>query len=282
MKLLRYGPPGQERPGLLDAKGIIRALSDHVPDVTGAVLSPDQLAQLAALDPESLPAIEGSVRLGPPVGGIGKMMCIGLNYRDHAAETGSALPDFPMLFMKATSAIIGANDQVILPRGSTTTDWEVELAVVIGQAAKYVSKEDALSYVAGYTIANDVSERTFQKKMSGQFTKGKSCDTFGPLGPWLVTADEIPDPQNLKITLDLDGERMQDGHTSDMIFTVAEIISHLSQCFTLHPGDVLITGTPAGVGAGIKPEPRFLTPGDVMLLQIEGLGEARQEVAQDL
>ncbi len=239
------------------------------------------LDKLRALDPSSLPAVEGNPRLGPCVGGIGKFMCIGLNYSDHAAETGAAIPEHPILFMKANSAVVGPNDDVSMPRGSTSTDWEVELGVVIGTAAKYVSKEDALDYVAGYCVINDVSERHFQTQLTGQWTKGKSCDTFGPTGPWLVTRDEVPDVQNLAMWLDVNGKRMQSGNTNTMIFTVAEIIEHLSGLMTLHPGDVISTGTPPGVGMGIKPQPVYLKKGDVMELSIEGLGQQRQDVTED-
>ena len=281
MKLVRYGEPGQEKPGLIDAAGTLRDLSAHVADITGAVLSDAELDKLRAIDPASLPAVPGEPRFGPCVGAIGKMCCIGLNYSDHAAETGAKLPEHPILFMKATSAIIGPNDTVVMPRGSETCDWEIELGVVIGTKAKYVSEADALSHVAGYCIVNDVSERTYQAKMSGQWTKGKSCDTFGPTGPWLVTRDEVPDPQNLSMALDVSGQRRQTGNTSTMIFSVAQIIAHLSTLFTLHPGDVIATGTPPGVGLGIKPEPVFLKAGDVMEVAIEGLGKQRQPVVAD-
>ncbi len=281
MKLLRYGPIGAEKPALLDSAGMLRDLSDHVDDITGDCLDDTSLAKLRALDPSSLPIVEGEQRIGACVGDIGKFLCIGLNYSDHAAETGADIPKHPILFFKANSAIVGAYDDVVMPRGSTQTDWEVELGVVIGKAAKYVSKEDALDYVAGYCIVNDVSERHFQTNLTGQWTKGKSCDTFGPTGPWLVTRDEVEDPQNLAMSLDVNGKRMQTGTTSTMIFTVAEIIEHLSQLFTLHPGDVITTGTPPGVGLGIKPEPVFLKKGDVMELSIEGLGQQRQSVDQD-
>ena len=280
MKLVRYGEIGSEKPGMLDADGKIRDLSAHINDVNGANLSPAALDKLRNIDPASLPAVDGSPRLGACVGNIGKFMCIGLNYSDHAAETGSPIPEHPILFMKATSAVVGANDTVMLPRNSTDTDWEVELGAVIGTACKYVSEEEALDYVAGYFIANDVSERHFQAKLTGQWTKGKSCDTFGPIGPWLVTADEVPDPQNLDMSLDVNGKRMQTGNTSTMIFTVAQCISHLSQLMTLHPGDVISTGTPPGVGLGMKP-PVFLKSGDVMDVRIAGLGEQRQHVGQD-
>jgi 2-keto-4-pentenoate hydratase/2-oxohepta-3-ene-1,7-dioic acid hydratase in catechol pathway len=281
MKLLRYGPVGQEKPGMLDSNGDLRDLSGVVDDIAGAVLSDDGMAKLRAIDPATLPKVEGNPRLGPCVGEIGKFCCIGLNYSDHAAETGAAIPAHPILFMKANSAIVGPHDDVVMPRGSTNTDWEVELGVVIGKTAKYVSKEDALDYVAGYCVVNDVSERHFQTDLSGTWTKGKSCDTFGPTGPWLVTRDEVADPQNLAMSLDVNGKRMQTGNTSTMIFTVAEIIEHLSGLFTLHPGDVISTGTPPGVGMGIKPTPIYLKSGDVMALTIEGLGSQRQSVGQD-
>ena len=281
MKLVRFGALGAENPGILDADGQIRNLSGHVADINGAALSPAGLDAIRAVDLASLPVVSNEERLGACVGGIGKFMCIGLNYSDHAAETGSDIPEHPILFMKATSAVVGANDTVMLPRGSTHTDWEVELGVVIGKACKYVSVEDALDYVAGYFVSNDVSERHFQAKLTGQWTKGKSCDTFGPIGPWLVTADEIADPQNLDMSLDVNGKRMQTGNTSTMIFSVAECISHLSQLMTLQPGDVISTGTPPGVGMGIKPEPVYLREGDVMDVWIDGLGKQRQHVGQD-
>jgi 2-keto-4-pentenoate hydratase/2-oxohepta-3-ene-1,7-dioic acid hydratase in catechol pathway len=281
MKLVRFGALGAEKPGILDADGQIRNLSGHVADINGAALSPAGLNAIRAVDLASLPVVSNEERLGACVGGIGKFMCIGLNYSDHAAETGSDIPEHPILFMKATSAVVGANDTVMLPRGSTHTDWEVELGVVIGKACKYVSVEDALDYVAGYFVSNDVSERHFQAKLTGQWTKGKSCDTFGPIGPWLVTADEIADPQNLDMSLDVNGKRMQTGNTSTMIFSVAECISHLSQLMTLQPGDVISTGTPPGVGMGIKPEPVYLREGDVMDVWIDGLGKQRQQVGQD-
>ena len=281
MKLVRYGADGQEKPGMIDAYGTLRDLSAHVADFTGATLGDDNIAKLRALDPATLPAVEGNPRMGACVGDIGKFMCIGLNYADHAAETGADIPEHPILFMKANSAITGPNDDVVMPRGSTKTDWEVELGVVIGKAAKYVSEEEALDYVAGYCLCNDVSERHFQTSLTGQWTKGKSCDTFGPTGPWLVTRDEVEDPQKLDMWLDVNGKRMQTGNTKTMIFTVAQVISHLSQLFTLHPGDVISTGTPPGVGMGIKPEPVYLKDGDVMELSIQGLGVQRQNVRAD-
>ncbi|MDT2076054.1 MAG: fumarylacetoacetate hydrolase family protein [Planktomarina sp.] len=281
MKLVRYGANGSEKPGLLDDTGQLRDLSGHIADITGSTLDDASIAKLRAIDQTSLPIVVGDPRVGPCVGNIGKFLCIGLNYSDHAAETGAKIPEHPILFFKANSAIVGAYDDVVMPRGSEQTDWEVELGVVIGKTAKYVSKDDALSYVAGYCIVNDVSERHFQANLTGQWTKGKSCDTFGPTGPWMVTRDEVEDPQNLKMTLDVNGKRMQTGNTATMIFTVAEIIEHLSKLFTLHPGDVITTGTPPGVGLGIKPTPIFLKKGDVMELTIEGLGQQRQKVNQD-
>lgn len=281
MKLIRYGAVGAEKPGLLDDAGLLRDLSDHVSDINGDMLGDESIAKLRAIDPATLPVVEGEQRIGACVGNIGKFLCIGLNYSDHAAETGAAIPEHPILFFKANSAVVGAYDDVVMPRGSTHTDWEVELGVVIGKTAKYVSKEDALGHVAGYCIINDVSERHFQTNLTGQWTKGKSCDTFGPTGPWLVTRDEVEDVQNLDMVLDVNGKRMQTGNTSTMIFTIAEIIEHLSGLMTLHPGDVITTGTPPGVGMGIKPEPIYLKKGDTMELTIQGLGQQRQSVGQD-
>ena len=281
MKLLRYGKNGTEKPGLLDGAGQLRDLSAHVDDITGKTLGDTTLSKLSALNPADLPLVDSEQRLGACVGNIGKFLCIGLNYSDHAAETGAKIPKHPILFLKANSAIIGPNDDVVMPRGSEQTDWEVELGVVIGKEAKYVSKENALDYVAGYCIVNDVSERHFQANLTGQWTKGKSCDTYGPIGPWLVTRDEIKDPQNLAMSCDVNGKRMQSGNTATMIFTVAEIIEHLSQLFTLHPGDLISTGTPPGVGLAIKPKPVFLKKGDVMSLNIESLGNQLQKVNQD-
>ena len=281
MKLLRYGPLGAETPGVLDGDGNLRDLSAHVADITGAALSDAELNRIRKLDLASLPLVEGNPRIGPCVGNVGKFMCIGLNYSDHAAETGASIPEHPILFMKANSAIVGPNDNVILPRGSEKTDWEVELGVVIGTAAKYVDAASALDYVAGYCIINDVSERHFQTALSGNWTKGKSCDTFGPIGPYLVTRDEVADPQNLSMTCDVNGKRMQNGSTATMIFSVAEVIEHLSGLMTLHPGDVISTGTPPGVGMGIKPTPVYLKAGDVMDLSIDGLGSQRQTVRAD-
>ena len=281
MKLLRYGPLGQEKPGILDSAGAIRDLSGVINDVNSSTVDDATLAKLAALDLSTLPAISGSPRLGACVGNIGKMVCIGLNYSDHAAETGATPPPEPIIFMKSNSAIVGPNDDVRIPRTSVKTDWEIELGFVIGKTAKYVSETNALNHIAGYCIVNDVSERAFQAERSGQWTKGKSCDTFGPTGPWLVTRDEVPDPQNLKMTLDVNGKRYQDGSTKTMIFGVAHIVHYLSQFFTLHPGDVISTGTPPGVGLGVKPNPVFLKAGDEMHLAIDGLGEQHQKCVAD-
>ena len=277
MKILRYGPPGHEKPGLMDQNGRIRALSGTVGDIDAEAVGPDGLARLAALDPASLPLVEGTPRLGPPVSGIGKILAIGLNYTDHAAEIGLPIPDEPVLFTKAISALSGPNDPVVLPKGSRKADWEAELAFVVGTEARYVDESDALDYVAGYAVMNDVSERQFQLEQGGQWIKGKSADTFAPLGPWLVTRDEVPDPHALDIWLELNGERRQDGNTRTMIFTIAYLLSYLSRFLTLKPGDVVTTGTPPGVGLGYDP-PVFLRPGDVMELGIEGLGTQRQEV----
>ncbi|GGB03346.1 2-hydroxyhepta-2,4-diene-1,7-dioate isomerase [Brucella endophytica] len=281
MKLLRYGEAGQEKPGLLDAEGNIRDLSGHVGDIAGAVLAPEALAKLGEIDVQSLPLVSGNPRLGPCVAGTGKFICIGLNYADHAAESGMAVPPEPVIFMKATSAIVGPNDDLVIPRGSEKTDWEVELGIVIGKTAKYVSEEDALDYVAGYCTLHDVSERAFQVERSGQWTKGKSCDTFGPTGPWLVTKDEVADPQNLSMWLKVNGQTMQDGSTRTMVYGVRYLVSYLSQFMSLHPGDIISTGTPPGVGMGLKP-PRYLKAGDVVELGIEGLGQQRQNVKADI
>ncbi|HEX3599285.1 MAG TPA: fumarylacetoacetate hydrolase family protein [Lacipirellulaceae bacterium] len=280
MKLLRFGQPGKEQPGILDSAGNIRSLAGIIDDLAGDALSPASLDKLRSLDLSKLPLVDKSTRLGPPVAGTGKMMCIGLNYSEHAAETGAAIPKEPILFMKATSAIVGPNDDLRIPRGSTQTDWEAELGVIIGTKAKYVSEADALNFVAGYCVSHDVSERSFQKDRGGQWTKGKSCDTFGPLGPWLVTKDEIPDPQNLKIWCEVDGERRQNGSTATMIFSVKKLVSYLSEFFTLHPGDVISTGTPSGVGMGMKPS-AFLRPGQTIRLGLEGLGEQQQRIVAD-
>jgi 2-keto-4-pentenoate hydratase/2-oxohepta-3-ene-1,7-dioic acid hydratase in catechol pathway len=279
MKLLRFGSAGDEQPGLLDAAGQIRSLVGVVNDIAGETLSSASLGRLREIDPHELQLVSQPVRLGACVGRVGKMMCIGLNYAEHAAETGAQLPKEPVLFMKATSAISGPNDDIQIPRGSTQTDWEVELGVVIGEKAKYVSEDDALKYVAGYCVSNDVSERGFQKERGGQWTKGKSCDTFGPIGPWLVTKDEVPDPQNLSLWLEVDGKRRQDGSTRTMIFSVKKVVSYLSQFMTLHPGDIISTGTPSGVGMGCKP-PEFLGPGQTVRLSVEGLGEQQQRTVQ--
>ena len=277
MKLLRYGTQGIEKPGMMAADGTIRDLSGHIEDLTGAELSDASLARLRDIDVNSLPVVEGSARLGPCVGNVGKFVCIGLNYADHAAESGMALPEEPVIFFKATSAIMGPNDDVEIPRHSGKTDWEVELGVVIGKAAKYIPESEALDHVAGYCVINDLSERDFQLHRSGQWVKGKSADTFGPIGPWMVTRDEVPDPQNLAMYLEVNGHRYQDGSTKTMHFDVATIVSHLSQFMSLQPGDVISTGTPPGVGMGQKPE-TYLKPGDVIELEIEGLGKQRQNV----
>lgn len=281
MKLVRYGKAGQEKPGLIDDDGVLRDLSRKIGDVSGEFLSDKSLKMLRGLDIKRLKKVEGKQRLGPCVGNIGKFLCIGLNYSDHAAETGAKIPEHPILFFKANSAVIGPNDTVVMPRNSKSTDWEVELGVVIGRKAKYVAKKDAMKYVAGYCVINDVSERHFQANLTGQWTKGKSCDTFGPTGPWLVTRDEVKDPQNLDMYLNVNGKRRQTGNTSTMIFSVAEIIEHLSSLMTLHPGDVISTGTPPGVALGMKPKPKFLKVGDTMELGIEGLGVQKQKVKMD-
>jgi 2-keto-4-pentenoate hydratase/2-oxohepta-3-ene-1,7-dioic acid hydratase in catechol pathway len=277
MKLLRYGPVGQEKPGAVDRKGVLRDLSGHIADLSGAVLLPDALDKLRKLDLESLPAVEGSPRLGPCVAGVGKFVAIGLNYADHAAESGVEVPKEPVIFMKATSSICGPSDTVTIPRNSTKCDWEVELACVIGKPGKYIKEADALSHVAGYCVVNDVSERGFQLEGTGQWVKGKSADTFGPVGPWLVTPDEVPDPQSLHLWLEVNGHRYQDGNTKTMVFTVAHLVSYVSRFMSLQSGDIITTGTPPGVGLGQKP-PTYLKPGDVMTLGIEGLGEQRQHV----
>ncbi len=278
MKLLRYGPQGQEKPGLMDANGQIRDLSAHIADLGGTVLT--DLDALRAIDPKSLPLVQGNPRLGPCVSDTGKFVCIGLNYADHAAESGSKVPPEPIIFMKASSAICGPDDPILIPRGSVKTDWEVELGIVIGKPGKYIPEAEALSHIAGYCVINDVSERAFQTERSGQWTKGKSCDNFGPIGPWLVTPDEVPDPQNLPMWLKVNGEMMQNGSTATMVYGAAFLVAYLSQFFTLHPGDVISTGTPPGVGMGMKP-PRFLKAGDVVELGIEGLGKQRQLCLQD-
>ena len=277
MKLVRYGAIGQERPGLIDKSGQLRDLSAHVNDLDGGAYAPASLAKLAALDPASLPAINGKPRLGAPVTGISKFVAIGLNYSDHAKETGNQIPTEPIFFLKANTALSGPNDPVEKPRGSTKLDWEVEIAAIVGTTAKYVSEADALNHVAGYCVCNDVSERNFQIERLGQWTKGKSHDTFGPVGPWLVTKDEIPHVQKLSMWLDVNGKRRQTGSTATMIFSMAQCISYVSQFMTLRPGDIVTTGTPPGVGTGMKP-PQFLNVGDVVTLGIEGLGEQRQEI----
>ena len=279
MKLLRYGDLGAEKPGMLDANGTIRDLSGHIKDFSGESLSDTTFSKLRSLNPMNLPMIEASTRIGACVGSVGKFVCIGLNYADHAAESGMELPEEPVIFFKATSSIIGPNDDVEIPRHSVKTDWEVELGVVIGKHAKYVKKENALDHVAGYCVVNDLSERDFQLHRSGQWVKGKSADTFGPIGPWLVTRDEVPDPQNLTMYLEVNGHRYQDGSTETMHFDVATIVSHLSQFMSLQPGDVISTGTPPGVGMGQKPE-TYLKSGDVIQLEIEGLGLQRQVVGE--
>ena len=277
MKLLRYGPSRQEKPGILDAEGRLRDLSAHLDDLTGAALGAGALERIAALDPADLPAVDGSARIGPCIGGVGKFICIGLNYADHAAESGLPVPPEPVIFMKATSAIVGPDDDVEIPRGSEKTDWEVELGVVIGREAKYVDEADALDHVAGYCVVNDLSERAFQIEHQGQWVKGKSADTFGPMGPWLVTRDEVADPQDLPLWLEVNGERMQDGSTATMVYGVAHLVAYLSRFMRLCPGDVISTGTPPGVGMGQKP-PRYLKVGDAVRLGIDGLGEQAQSV----
>jgi ureidoglycolate lyase len=278
MKLLRHGAPGKEKPGMLDASGTIRDLSGIVPDINGSVLGAADIARLRALDPAQLPAVDPATRLGPCVGNVGKFVCVGLNYADHAAESGMPVPAEPVLFMKATSSIVGPNDDVIIPPGALKTDWEVELGIVIGTEARYVGIDDALAHVAGYCVVNDVSERSYQIERGGQWMKGKSADTFGPIGPWLVTRDEVPDPQDLALWLEVDGHRYQNGSTRTMVFGVAHVVSYISQFMSLQPGDVIATGTPPGVGLGQKPEPVYLKPGQVMRLGVAGLGEQRQRV----
>ncbi|HYM08874.1 MAG TPA: fumarylacetoacetate hydrolase family protein [Terriglobales bacterium] len=280
MKLLRYGPTGQEKPGILASDGSIRDLSKLVPDISGASLLPDSLEKLRHADLSSLPRVDGKPRIGPCVGGVGKFICIGLNYSDHAAESGMAVPAEPVVFMKATSAICGPDDDVVIPRGAKKADWEVELGVVIGKPAKYVSQSDALSHVAGYCVVNDLSERAFQLEGTGQWVKGKSADTFGPIGPWLVTPDEVPDAQNLDMWLEIDGHRYQNGSTRTMVFPVAHLISYLSRFMSLRTGDIISTGTPPGVGHGQKP-PVYLRPGNRIKLGVSGLGQQEQKVIAD-
>ena len=278
MKLLRHGPAGQERPGLLDDAGVIRDLSGHVDDIGPDQLSPEALKRLAAIDPASLPAVEGTPRYGPPVNGVRKFLAIGLNFADHAAESGAAVPTEPIVFTKAVSCIQGPDDEVMIPKDSTKTDWEVELGVVIGTTARYVDEADALKHVAGYVLINDLSEREFQLERGGSWDKGKGCDTFGPIGPWLVTADEVGDVQALGMWLDVNGKRMQTGNTATMVFGVAALVSYVSRFMALHPGDIITTGTPPGVGMGQKPAPVYLKPGDQIRLGIDKLGEQQQAV----
>jgi 2-keto-4-pentenoate hydratase/2-oxohepta-3-ene-1,7-dioic acid hydratase in catechol pathway len=280
MKLLRYGTPGQEKPGLLDKTGQIRDLSAAIPDISGDTITPQSLQRLQSLDPAKLPTVSGSPRLGPCISRVGKFLCIGLNYSDHAAEAGMKPPAEPVVFMKATSAITGPNDNVVIPRTSVKSDWEVELGVIIGSQTKYVSESEALNHVAGYCVVNDLSERTFQLEGTGQWVKGKSADTFGPIGPWLVTRDEVPDPQNLQMWLKINGHPFQNGNTKTMIFSVAHIVAYLSRFMSLQPGDIISTGTPPGVGMGQKP-PKYLQSGDKIELGVQGLGEQAQSVVAD-
>ena len=280
MKLVRFGPVDNEKPGIIDKHGNLRDLSSHIDDISGQTLSDDQLQQLSKIDASMLPIIEKQERLGPCIFGVGKFICIGLNYADHAKEAGMEVPPEPVIFMKATTAICGPTDPILLPRGSVKTDWEVELAVIIGKKAKYVALEDAMSYVAGYAASNDISERTYQLEGSGHWTKGKSCDSFGPLGPWFVTKDEIPDPQNLSMWLSVNGQKMQDGSTNTMVYGVEFLVHYISQFMSLMPGDVISTGTPPGVGFGMKP-PVYLKVGDVVTLGVEGLGEHYQTVISE-
>ena len=278
MKLMRYGAKGAEKPALVDASGTVRDLSGVIPDITAETMKPENLRRLAELDPKKLPAVANPGRIAPPWSGMGKFICIGLNYSDHAAETGSPIPKEPIIFSKPTSAVVGCNDPVVLPRDSVKTDWEVELGVVIGTKARYVEKADALKYVAGYCVVNDVSEREYQLERGGTWDKGKGCDTFGPIGPWMVTKDEIKDVQDLDMWLDVNGEKRQRGNTKTMIFGVAELVADTSRYMTLLPGDVITTGTPPGVGLGMKPTPQYLKAGDIVTLGIQGLGEQRQKV----
>ncbi len=278
MKLLRVGAKGQEKPAIVAGDGSVRDLSGVVSDIAGDVLTPEGLAKIAAVDVATLPKVADGQRIGPCVGSVGKFICIGLNYADHAAETGAPIPEEPIIFMKATSAIVGPNDDVIIPKNAIKPDWEVELGIVIGKEARYVEEADAFEHVAGYCVVNDVSERHFQTERGGTWDKGKGADTFGPIGPWMVTRDEVADPQDLKLWLEIDGKRYQDGSTKTMIFGVAKIVSYVSQFMSLQPGDIISTGTPPGVGMGIKPEPVWLKPGNVMKLGVEGLGEQQQTV----
>jgi 2-keto-4-pentenoate hydratase/2-oxohepta-3-ene-1,7-dioic acid hydratase in catechol pathway len=281
VKLVRYGAPAQERPGILDSSGRIRSLAGIIDDITGDTLSPASLNKLVGLNLDSLPLVDAGTRIGPCIGRVGKFIAIGLNYSEHAAETGAKIPDEPVMFMKATSCINGPFDDIIIPRGSKKTDWEVELGVVIGTKTKYVAEADALNHVAGYCTVHDVSEREFQIERGGTWDKGKGCDTFGPIGPWLVTKDEVPNPQNLALWLEVDGHRYQNGNTRTMIFPVAKLVSYLSQFMTLHPGDLITTGTPSGVGMAQKPTPIFLRPGQTVRLSVEGLGEQQQRTVAD-
>jgi 2-keto-4-pentenoate hydratase/2-oxohepta-3-ene-1,7-dioic acid hydratase in catechol pathway len=280
MKLVRYGQPGREKPGILDSEGRIRDLSKVVPDLAGDVLGPKGLAKIRKAKIDSLPKVRGEPRLGPCVGGTRNFIAIGLNYSDHAAEAGMAIPKEPIIFNKAPTCICGPNDDTMVPKASTKLDWEVELGIVIGQRARYLTKKDAMEAVAGYFVSNDVSEREFQIERAGQWTKGKGCETFGPIGPWFVTKDEVPNPQNLDMWLEVNGEIKQKGNTKTMIFGVAHIVWYCSQFFVMEPGDIIVTGTPPGVGMGIKPNPQFLKPGDVVRLGIDGLGEQRQKVVK--
>jgi 2-keto-4-pentenoate hydratase/2-oxohepta-3-ene-1,7-dioic acid hydratase in catechol pathway len=278
MKLLRHGPKGQEKPAMLDAQGQVRDLSGVIADLRAEMLTPEGLAPLRAVDPATLPLVASPGRMAPPWSGMGKFICVGLNYADHAAESGMPVPAEPVLFTKHTSTVVGCNDPVVLPPGSTKTDWEVELGVVIGSVARYVTEADALHHVAGYCVVNDISEREYQLERGGTWDKGKGCDTFGPIGPWLVTADEVPDPQNLPMWLDVNGHRFQNGSTKTMVFGVAQLVSYISRFMTLYPGDLITTGTPPGVGMGHKPQPVYLKPGDKMTLGISGLGQQNQTV----
>jgi len=281
MKLVRYGAVGAEKPGIMDADGVLRDLTDIVRDIDASTLSPAGLAKIAGVDPKTLPKVFGTPRIGPCIARPLNFVCIGLNYADHAAETGATPPTEPIIFLKSLGAFQGPNDDVVIPKGSTKPDWEVELGIVIGTKAKYVSEADAMNHVAGYCVVNDVSERNFQTERGGTWDKGKGCDTFGPTGPWMVTKDEVPDPQNLAMWLDVDGVRMQTGNTKTMIFNVVQIVSYVSHFITLHPGDIIATGTPPGVGMGKKPEPIWLKAGNVMTLGIDSLGEQRQNVLAD-
>jgi 2,4-diketo-3-deoxy-L-fuconate hydrolase len=278
MKLMRYGPKGNEKPAIVDGDGQVRDLSGIMSDITAATLSKEGLQKLSALDPKSLPLVANPGRIAPPYTGMGKFICVGLNYADHAAESGLPVPAEPVLFMKTTSTVIGCNDPVVLPQNSVKSDWEVELGVVIGTMARYVSEADALKHVAGYCVVNDLSEREYQLERGGQWDKGKCCDTYGPIGPWLVTPDEVPDPQNLDMWLEVNGRRFQNGNTKTMVFGVAHLVSYISRFMTLYPGDIISTGTPPGVGMGVKPSAVFLKPGDKIRLGIAGLGEQSQSV----